>query len=209
MIYQIALATGNSHKIQEIQNLLSKNLANASSFHVLSPGEAGVIKFAPQETGTTFSENARIKSELLFTMTDIPSLADDSGICVDALDGQPGVYSARFGGENLNDRERAELLLEKLNFSNNRKAKFVSVISFTTAEGTIQFEGRVEGEILKVYNESGQGFGYDPIFFYPPLNRCFSEITIEEKNKISHRSIALNKFIHYLAERTGPPVNLL
>ncbi len=142
-------------------------------------------------------------------MTQIPSLADDSGICVDSLEGQPGVYSARFGGTNLNDRQRAELLLEKLKFESNRIARFVSVISFTNAEGTVQFEGRVEGEISKIYNESGQGFGYDPIFFYPPLNRCFSELNMEEKNKISHRSKALLKFIHYLAERTGPPVNLL
>jgi XTP/dITP diphosphohydrolase len=209
LIYQIALATGNSHKIQELQSLLSKELTNFTSWKVLSPQDAGVKDFAPEEIGSSFEENARIKSESLFAMTQIPSLADDSGICVDSLEGQPGVYSARFGGKNLNDRQRAELLLEKLKFESNRIARFVSVISFTNAEGTVQFEGRVEGEISKIYNESGQGFGYDPIFFYPPLNRCFSELNMEEKNKISHRSIALLKFIHYLAERTGPPVNLL
>lgn len=208
MISKIALATGNHHKVLELKQLFQGSLINNPPL-ILTPQDCGIISFSPIEDGLTFSENASIKSNALFQVTGIPSLADDSGISVDALEGRPGIYSARYGGEGITDQQRAMLLLKEMQGIKNRSAHFDCVLSFTTESGTVSFAGRVSGEIAQVYDESGNGFGYDPIFYYPEWDKCFSEISPEQKNTISHRAIALQKFISYLAESTGPPVSRL
>jgi XTP/dITP diphosphohydrolase len=208
LISQLALATGNAHKIHELKELLSSSRISSPP-KIYSPNDCGISSFSPMEDGLTFAENSAIKSKALFALTGIPSLADDSGISVDALDGRPGIYSARYGGEGLTDKDRALKLLQEMKSIPNRSAHFDCVLSFTTKEGTISFEGRVSGEIADEYDISGNGFGYDPIFFYPPLGKCFSAISLEAKNNISHRAQALQKFVAYLAESTGPPVRRL
>jgi XTP/dITP diphosphohydrolase len=192
LIKKLALATGNSHKLSELKLILEK-----FSWEVYSPLELGVIGFSPIEDGTSFQENASIKSNALFQLTKIPSLADDSGLIVNALNGEPGIYSARYGGEGLSDRERALFLLDRMCNKSDRSAKFVCCLAYTDTSGTIFFDGFVEGEIGKNYVDGG-GFGYDPIFFYPPKNCHFSELSPKEKNSLSHRGIALKKFSNYI-----------
>jgi XTP/dITP diphosphohydrolase len=193
--HKLALASGNQHKILELASLLSP-----LGWDVSSPKDLGVVNFDPEETGSSFEENAHIKSQALFEITGLPSLADDSGLVVDALNGEPGIYSARYGGKGLNDRDRADLVLDKMSNIAKRNAYFICVLSFRDASGIYSFEGRVEGEIGNEYRE-GNGFGYDPIFFHPGLNRYFSEISSEEKNSISHRGIALQKFLAFIQSR--------
>ncbi len=182
----LAFASSNSHKLKEAQEILSE-------WKLVSPADLGILDFHPEETGTTFLENARIKSTALFQLTRLPSIADDSGLEVYALGGEPGVYSARYGGENLSDRQRAERILTRMQGVRDRRARFQCVIYFVSELGERAFTGTVEGIIGESYVE-GNGFGYDPIFFYPPLNKCFSELTPQEKNKISHRARALREF---------------
>lgn len=167
------------------------------SWDVYSPLDLGVKEFSPIEGGQSFQENASIKSNALFHLTNIPSLADDSGLIVNALNGEPGIYSARYGGEGLSDRDRALFLLDNMDGRSDRSAIFACSLAFTDKSGTIFFDGFVEGEISNQYMDGG-GFGYDPIFFYPPKNCHFSELSPEEKNSLSHRGIALKKFLYYI-----------
>lgn len=195
---QLAVATNNQHKLIEIKNYL-----NPLGIQVLSPKDLGILDFLPLETGQTFCENAKIKSYELYSQTKLPSLADDSGLIVLGLNYEPGVYSARYGGENLTDKERCKLILEKMKSVSNREAYFECCLCYTKSSGEcIFFSGTVMGEIGTEYM-LGREFGYDPIFFYPPKGCYFSEISEEEKNLISHRGKALKKFIEYLM--TQPP----
>lgn len=181
----------------EIQALLGP------TYQVLTPRDIGLKDFAPVEDGSSFAENAQIKSQALFQATGLPSLADDSGLAVDALGGEPGVHSARFGGnDSFTDRDRANLVLEKLLDTSPRTARFVCVLAYTTNAGTDFFEGKVEGEITRDW-VSGGGFGYDPIFYYPPLGKTFSQLTGEEKNLVSHRGKALQKFMEFLSNSSN------
>jgi XTP/dITP diphosphohydrolase len=147
----------------------------------------------PAEDGNTFEENARLKAIYYSRFTDQFVLADDSGIEVEALDGAPGVYSARYAGEGSTDTENNVLLLQNLEPHANRAARYVGVLALAQA-GTILVtaQGTVEGQILREPRGSG-GFGYDPLFFYPPLHRCFAELTPEERFGVSHRGNALRK----------------
>jgi XTP/dITP diphosphohydrolase len=188
---EILLASNNLHKVFEFQKIFS------DKFKIITPNEAK-IHFEVEETGTSFEENAKIKSEHLFKLTNKPSIADDSGLVVEALNGEPGVYSARFGKKEFNDKDRALYLLEKMLNQKNRKAYYQVVIAFTNVSGTKFFSGDVHGIIMNDYDEIGKnGFGYDPVFFHEGLNKRFSECTIEEKNSVSHRSIAVQKFLDY------------
>ncbi|MBE7411284.1 MAG: RdgB/HAM1 family non-canonical purine NTP pyrophosphatase [Leptospiraceae bacterium] len=190
----IAVATNNPHKIEEIKHYFSN-----SKIELLTPKNLGII-FEVEENGNSFKENALIKSEKLFKATKFPSIADDSGICVDCLDGEPGIYSARYGEPNFTDKDRTLYLLSKVQNYTNRLAHYECVISLSTKLGNTFFEGRCYGEIAFDYDETGNGFGYDPIFFYPPLQKRFSQITREVKSKISHRGIALQKLNEYIQE---------
>lgn len=161
---------------------------------VMTPDILG-ISFEVEETGTTFEENAALKSEALFSLTGLPCLADDSGICVSHLKGAPGVYSARYGQTNLDDRGRAQFLLENLKGVEDRKAYYVCCLAYTTGKQTYFIQEECHGIISKEYDSEGTyGFGYDPIFFFPPLNQVFSRVIPEEKNLVSHRGKALRVF---------------
>jgi XTP/dITP diphosphohydrolase len=188
---KLALASNNPHKIFEFKKILS------TGFSLLIPKELK-LEFEVEETETTFEGNAKLKSEHLYKISGLPSIADDSGICVNALNGNPGVYSARFGKSGFSDRDRTEFLLENIKGKADRAAYYYCAIAYTDESGTRFFTGKCEGLLAEDYDETGNGFGYDPIFIYPPINKRFSQISPEEKSKVSHRGIALREFAKFL-----------
>ena len=160
---------------------------------VLSQSDVGV-DMEPEETGTTFEENSRIKAVAIMEATGLPAIADDSGLVVEALDGAPGVYSARYGGEGLDDTGRWQLLLKNMEGKENRACKFVSVICCAFPDGTeLMARGEVHGVVAQGPKGEG-GFGYDPVFWLPERGKSMAELTAEEKNQISHRGNALRVF---------------
>ncbi|AOP32872.1 non-canonical purine NTP pyrophosphatase [Leptospira tipperaryensis] len=190
---QLALATNNAHKVKEVGSILKE-----LGVQILTPKDLNV-SFDAEETGSTFSENALIKARELFRLTQLPSIADDSGICVSALEGAPGVYSARFGGEGLDDKGRALLLLEKLKGNQNRNAYYACVIAYVDGKTEKTFEGKCEGTISEEYDLIGTyGFGYDPVFIFPAFQKPFSQVSDSEKNQVSHRKEALNRLLSFL-----------
>ncbi|MFW6011434.1 MAG: XTP/dITP diphosphatase, partial [Desulfosalsimonas sp.] len=144
-----------------------------------------------KEDGETFDENAYKKASFTARVLGLPALADDSGLCVNALGGQPGVHSARFAGKDATDEQKCAKLLEMLKNAEDRSAAFVCVISIAVPTGAaLTYEGRCEGIITK--EPTGEnGFGYDPVFYYPPFEKTFAQLTSEEKNRVSHRGRAL------------------
>ena len=183
---KLVVASNNAHKIAELNAILSR-----LGMEVVSQREAGV-HVEPEETGTTFEENSYIMAKAVLEASGMAAVADDSGLMVEALGGAPGVYSARFGGaECKTDRDRLEYLLKKMEGQENRAAKFVSVITVLTPDGRkLVARGECPG-VLLTEPHGDNGFGYDPIFFYPQKGCTFAELPAEEKNKISHRSRAL------------------
>lgn len=189
---KIVLASGNSGKLREIQAVLDQQ-----RFQLLKQSEFNVPDVA--ETGTTFVENAIIKARHASQLTGLPALADDSGIEVDALNGAPGVYSARYAGEHgANDANNTKLLQEMKNVADaQRTARFLCVIVYMRhAEDPMPliFEGAWEGEILHELS-GANGFGYDPLFYVPTHGCSSAELDPAEKNRISHRAQALQKLI--------------
>ena len=186
---KVVLATGNKGKVKEMADVLAQ-----FGFDVVAQSEFGIE--SPEETGLTFVENALLKARYASKMTGLPAIADDSGLAVDALGGAPGLYSARYAGEEGNDQaNRQKLLAEMQNIADEKRgAKFVSCIVFLQHETDPTPKialGECFGEILR--EERGQnGFGYDSLFFYPPKNCSFAELETSEKKKISHRAIALD-----------------
>ena len=190
---KIVLASKNPHKLVEINEITQK-----FGFELVLQSELGV-DLDVEENGTTFEENSLIKAKAVMEATGLPALADDSGICVDALGGAPGVYSARYGGEGLDDKGRYQLLLSSMRGQTTRAAHFASAIACAFPNGdTIEAEGKVEGTIAFAPMGEG-GFGYDPVFFYPPMKKTFGQMTAEEKHAISHRGKALEVFVEKLA----------
>ena len=194
---KVVLASKNPHKLVEIRQITDK-----FGFELILQSELGV-DLEVEETGATFEENSLIKAKAVMEATGLPAIADDSGICVDALGGQPGIYSARYGfDDTLDDRGRLNLLLKNTELvpDGQRQAQFVCVITFITPDGnTIQARGEIHGELTR--QPAGEnGFGYDPIFYYPPLGKTTAELTAEEKNRVSHRANALNLFYKKLKE---------
>lgn len=182
------LASHNKKKMAEMRAILS-----AIGVEVLSQADVGV-DIEPEETGTTFEENARIKAEAIMRATGLPAIADDSGLVVDALDGAPGVWSARYGGEGLDDTGRWQLLLQNMADKTDRACRFVSVICCAFPDGTeLMARGECEGQIARGPRGEG-GFGYDPVFWLPELGKSMAELAPEEKNRISHRGRALGVF---------------
>ena len=191
---KIIAATKNKNKLREFGEILK-------GFEIISQEEAGV-DIDVEETGTTFEENSMLKAKAIFEATGITTIADDSGLCVDALDGAPGVYSARYGGEGYDDKGRVQLLLENMKEipDEKRTARFVCVITLVGAEGVLTARGECEGKID--YEPKGEnGFGYDPVFFVEQYNKTMAEATPEEKNAISHRGKALKIFAEKLAKK--------
>ena len=186
---QIVLATHNKGKMSEINNLLS------SSYEVLTLDHFPNIKEIP-ETGKTLKENAFIKARTVFEMTGLPSLADDTGLEVESLGGEPGVFSARYAGEQASYQDNCEKLLKNMMRvpKEDREAKFRTVIAYKDDNRELSCDGSVKGEIAQSPKGSF-GFGYDSVFYYPPLEKTFAELSEEEKNSISHRGRALRKFL--------------
>lgn len=194
---KVVLASKNKHKLLEISKITEQ-----FDIELVLQSELG-IDLDVEETGTTFEENSFIKAEAVMKATGLPALADDSGIAVDALNGEPGVYSARYGfDDSLDDWGRLLLLLKNTEHvpDGQRQAQFVCVITLVMPDGrTIQARGEVHGELLRAPAGEG-GFGYDPIFYYPPYGKTLAEVSAEEKNQVSHRARALNIFYEKLKE---------
>ena len=194
---KVVLASKNKHKLEEISKITEK-----FDMELVLQSELG-IDIDVEENGTTFEENSFIKAEAVMKASGLPALADDSGIAVDALNGEPGIYSARYGfDESLDDWGRLQLLLKNTENvpDGQRQAQFVCVITMVTPDGkTIQARGEIHGELLRE-PRGENGFGYDPIFYYPPLGKSTAELSSEEKNQISHRANALKVFYEKLKE---------
>lgn len=186
---KFVLASKNQHKAEEISSILG------GSIEIITQDAAGVGDIDVVEDGMTFEENAAKKAETIMKATNLPTIADDSGLCVDALGGRPGVFTARFAGENATDDENISKLLGELSgvTESERTASFVCVIAVATpGEETKLFRGDCKGRIA--FEKRGEnGFGYDPVFFIPEYNKSMAEISPSVKNLISHRSNALKK----------------
>ncbi len=186
---KFVLASKNPHKLTELQRILDE-----LGVEVVLEADVGV-DLDVEETGQTFEENSLLKAKAVMEATGLPTIADDSGLCVTALNGAPGVYSARYGGEDKGGyAHRYELVLEALKGQIDRSAKFVSVVTACFPNGDVlTARGECPGTIA--YAPQGEnGFGYDPVFFVPSMRKTFAQMTAEEKNSISHRGRALEKF---------------
>ncbi|SDI49497.1 XTP/dITP diphosphatase [Dolosicoccus paucivorans] len=194
---KLIIASHNQGKLKEFKQALKDY-----PFEMTSLSDYPELKPVP-ETGETFEENARLKAETIAELTNAYVLSDDSGLVVPSLNNAPGIYSARYAGENARDEDNNDKLLRELTSDLNREAYFVSclVLAHPHKESLV-VEGRVEGEIL-TKRQGKEGFGYDPLFYYPPLNKTFAELTLEEKNTVSHRSRAIEKLLEELPNWLG------
>ena len=193
----IVLASRNKGKVAELQRLLEQELGDVIELKSLD--EVGITEEI-EENGTTFEENAMIKARVA-AKSGYPGLADDSGLVVRALDMAPGVHSARYAGAHGDDAANNALLLKNLTGVADRRAAFICslVMVFPNGSAPIRAAGAVEGEIL--FAERGEnGFGYDPIFYYPPYGKTTAEMSPEEKNQVSHRANALRKYYEMMKE---------
>ena len=188
---QLILATHNDHKAKEFRDILPQYSVQT----LADLGHDDEIK----ETATSLEGNSFIKAETVFKRYGHIVISDDSGLEVDALNGAPGVYSARYAGDSRNDQRNTEKLLDELQGASNRKAQFRTVITLMNAKNSFQFEGIVKGTIAK--SPRGEaGFGYDPVFIPEGVQQTFAELAANEKNKISHRANAIEKLLHFLNE---------
>jgi XTP/dITP diphosphohydrolase len=189
-------ATSNPGKLREFRlagEVLGIGIEPLAEIKSISP---------PEETGATFEENARLKASYYSGFAPGMLFADDSGLEVDALNGEPGVYSARYAGEYATDEANNRLLLERLHSASDRTARFVCAIAIADKGRVVKtFRGAVEGRIIDEPRGPG-GFGYDPLFFYPPFNHTFGEADAESKFAVSHRGNALRQMLDYLASRS-------
>ena len=191
---KLVLASKNPKKLKEMNEILS-----GMGVEVCLQADVG-IDIDVEETGTTFEENSLLKAKAVMEASGLPAIADDSGLCVDALNGAPGVYSARYGGEGLDDAGRYRLLLSSMPMGQARTAKFVSVITCCFPNGDVlTARGECPGTIAFAPMGEG-GFGYDPVFFLPKLKKTFAQLSAEEKNAVSHRGRALEAFQAKLEE---------
>lgn len=185
---KFVLASQNQHKLAEMQSILS-----AHGVEVVLESDLG-LHVDVEETGETFAENAMMKAKAVMNASGLPAIADDSGVCVDALNGAPGVFSARYGGPELDDVGRYKLLLENMRGAKTRAAHFTSCIACAFPNGdTLEAEGICPGTIAFAPQGNG-GFGYDPVFFLPELRKTYAQLTPEEKAAVSHRGKALAVF---------------
>ncbi|MBW2569909.1 MAG: XTP/dITP diphosphatase [Deltaproteobacteria bacterium] len=183
----IVLATRNKGKTSEIRDILKDfpvNIKNLDDFGPIPEVE---------ENGNTFDENAYKKASFTARVLGFPAIADDSGLIVEALGGAPGVYSARYAGENATDEQRRNKLLDEMKGKTDRRAAFECVISIAVPTGAaLTYEARCEG-LIATEPSGSNGFGYDPVFYYPSLKKTFAELTMEEKSVVSHRGKALRE----------------
>ena len=194
---KIVLASRNKKKIGELQTLLAKYLSEVEVLSLDDIGFEGDIV----EDGETFEDNAYIKASTVAQLGYI-GVGDDSGLCVDALDGAPGVYSARYAGEHGDDAANNALLIKNLASKEDKTARFVCAIACVFPKDTSRgyfVRGEVEGKIIDEYRGEG-GFGYDPLFYYEPFGKTLAEMSAEEKNSISHRGKAIELFAEFMKE---------
>lgn len=185
----IVLATSNKNKLKEIKELLKDFSVSIRSLADFGPMPEAV------EDGETFDDNAYKKAFHYARMLGLPCLADDSGLVVDALEGRPGVYSARYSGPNATDWDNCEKLLTEMQGKENRAAHFVCVLSLATPDGpALTWEGRCDG-VITTERRGESGFGYDPVFFYPEFGKTFAEVPMDQKSSVSHRGRALAEFV--------------
>ena len=190
---KLVFATNNKHKLQEVSAML------AQKFYVAGLADMGCFEDIP-ETGATLEENASIKSQYVVDRFHTDCFADDTGLEVDALDGRPGVYSARYAGEGATYEKNVDKLLEELDGKTIRTARFRTVISLILNGKEYLFDGVVEGRIIEE-RRGGSGFGYDPVFVPNGYEQTFAEMEPELKNKISHRAIATQKFANFILNK--------
>lgn len=186
---ELVFATNNQHKLEEVQALIG------SEFKLKSLADIGCTDDIA-ETGKTFTENASIKSRHIFNEYHMNCFGDDSGLEIDALNGEPGVYSARYSGSR-DMQQNIDLVLQKMENNPNRSARFKTVISLILDGTEHFFEGTIEGQIIKA-RKGTQGFGYDPIFLPNGYDITFAEMDLHEKNRISHRAQAMQKLVEFL-----------
>jgi len=189
----LCFATNNEHKIEEIRTQLG------SFFLLKKLQEIGCFEELP-ETQSTIEGNSLQKAKYVFDKYQVPCFADDTGLEVESLKGEPGVYSARYAGEQKSSEDNIELLLKKLETAQNRKARFRTVITLAEADGISTFEGIVNGVILKE-RRGMSGFGYDPVFQPDGYDKTFAEMSLIDKSRISHRALAVKKLINFLNEK--------
>ena len=187
---KLVFATNNQHKLKELQAILSE------SFELLSLKDIGCFEEIPEEQ-PTLEGNASQKAFYVFEKFGYSSFADDTGLEIEVLNGEPGVYSARYAGEAKDPQANMDKVLEKLENAEHRKARFRTVISLVLDGEEKQFDGIVEGEITKE-KRGGSGFGYDPIFLPAGYHKTFAEMSLADKNQISHRARAVQKLVEYL-----------
>lgn len=190
MDLRLVFATHNQNKAREIQSIMPQGV------HVLSLDDIGCEEDIP-ETGDTLEENALLKVRYVYEKFGMNCFADDTGLLVDSLNGEPGVYSARYAGPQKDSNDNMDLLLSNLSDKNDRTARFKTVMALILHGEEHLFIGTVEGKIIDA-KKGAEGFGYDPIFEPENSGKTFAEISLEEKNKMSHRARALEKMIHFL-----------
>ena len=191
---KLCFASHNKNKLIEIGQMLP------AGWELVGLGDIGIDEEIP-ETGTTLNENSELKADYVYQRKAIAVFADDTGLEVLFLNGEPGVYSARYAGPQRSNTDNMDLLLKKLEGKPNRKACFKTVITFIEQNGqSMQFEGRVDG-VITLEKRGSEGFGYDPVFQPDGYDKTFAEMTSSEKNAISHRARAFEKFLNYLAAR--------
>ena len=188
--HQIVAATNNAHKLSEIRPLLEPD------FRILSLQDIGCAEELP-ETAETIEGNSLQKASYVFERYHLPCFADDTGLEVEALNGEPGVYSARYAGSQRNSADNMALVLQKLAGQTNRRARFKTIITLIGFGGVKSFEGIIEGVLVSETRGNG-GFGYDPIFQPDGSSQTLAEMTLTEKNRISHRAIAIKKLVAFL-----------
>ena len=195
----LVLATNNDDKIKEIKYLLE-------DLPVTIFSRSDFLEFPDvEETGQTLKENALLKAKAVAEFCDMPALADDTGLEVDALDGAPGIYSARYAGDNVSYADNVNKLIKEMKDvpQEKRTARFRCVIAIDWNDGNVEtVEGLCEGFIAEDI-QGDQGFGYDPVFYYPPKDKRFSQMTIEEKNMVSHRGLALQNMVGLIMEKVN------
>jgi len=190
---ELCFATNNQHKLDEVSQLLG------DSFKVVNLNSIGCTEELPEDQ-ETLEGNSLQKAKYINDNFNISCFADDTGLEVEALDGAPGVYSARYAGEQRSSEDNMNLLLERLSNESNRKARFRTVITLIMDGQTHQFEGIAKGEILES-KRGEKGFGYDPLFLPEGMNKSMAELTAVEKNAISHRGEAIRKLVAFLKQR--------
>ena len=193
---RLIFATNNKHKVEEVRAALN------GTVEIVTLAEAGLCGEIP-ETADTLQGNALQKAQWVWERTHCDCFADDTGLEVEALDGAPGVYSARYAGEHCSFDDNIDKLLGALEGENNRRADFRTVICLIEGGNTQYFEGRVDGQILTERHSNGEGFGYDPVFMPDRFAVSFAEMPLDVKNSISHRGLAVKQLAEYLSQTNG------